>query len=203
MVIYYKDHPIAISENPAEWSFPDNGLFVKADRENLSTILDLVRNCVRSLFLYTDNEQETLNDLIGVCKLIEAAGGVVSNAKGEVLVIRRNDKWDLPKGKLEKGESIEEGARREIEEECGVTVRIVSTLLNTIHLYDEKDKRVFKRTYWFKADLISDTNLKPQLEEGITEVRWIRKSELPEIFNDTFSNIRDVLNAYFNSSSGN
>lgn len=127
-------------------------------------------------------------------KFIQAAGGLVRNEKGEWLFIFRNGKWDLPKGKIEKGESIKAAAIREIQEECGVNeLSIVRELTSTYHIYFIDEKAILKRTYWFEMICRDDPKLIPQKEEGITEVKWIAAKDLKPINENTFESVKEVL----------
>lgn len=105
-----------------------------------------------------------------------AAGGVVYNANaGTILLIKRSGVWDLPKGKLEKGETIPECAVREVEEETGLKgLKIISDLCETYHEYSEGSKQIGKTTYWFlmNGETVTKQKLIPQREEGITELKW-------------------------------
>jgi ADP-ribose pyrophosphatase YjhB (NUDIX family) len=128
-------------------------------------------------------------------EVIEAAGGIVCNAQSEKLFIYRLDKWDLPKGKVEKGENIEEAALREIEEECGVNQLIINKpLKDTFHLYKFKEYIVFKRTYWFELSSNFSGELVPQLEEDITDVEWLTDAQIQEkVVDNTYASIRELL----------
>jgi ADP-ribose pyrophosphatase YjhB (NUDIX family) len=127
-------------------------------------------------------------------KYVEAAGGIVTNSKDEVLVMKRLGVWDLPKGKLEQNESFQQAAVREVCEECGLShVKIKNPLLSTYHTYKIKDKKFLKKTYWFSMYYDGNEKLVPQTEEDIEEVRWIKKSELGEIMKNTYASIVDVL----------
>lgn len=129
-------------------------------------------------------------------KFIEAAGGIVQY-NDSYLFIKRNGVWDIPKGKLEKMESPETGAVREIEEECGlVQPEIFQHLINTWHTYEHNGKMVLKKTYWYWLKATEkDLNLTPQTEEGISEVRLFTKDEFNEIKKDTFLSIVEVIEA--------
>tara|TARA_B100000768_G_C11225649_1_gene352644 strand:- start:33 stop:614 length:582 start_codon:yes stop_codon:yes gene_type:complete len=127
-------------------------------------------------------------------KFIVAAGGTVFNKKNELLVIYRLDKWDLPKGKLEKGEDIPTCAIREVEEECNVDGLIITKELeSTYHCYFHKNKWVLKRTYWFKMKTEYAGKLIPQTEEGIEKVIWLAKSDWDTIFENTYNSIKEVI----------
>ncbi|GAB3932265.1 NUDIX hydrolase [Mucilaginibacter myungsuensis] len=145
-------------------------------------------------FILTEDAKAALKKLKKSVNLIEAAGGLVKNTEGKYLFIYRNDKWDIPKGKLEKGEGKKEGAVREVEEECGITVsKLGKKIMNTYHVYDHKTGLVLKKTYWYNMGYKGTEKLKPQLEEGITEVRWFSANEVDEIKDNTFPSILDVL----------
>lgn len=126
--------------------------------------------------------------------LIEAAGGLVFNCEKKALMIFRNGKWDLPKGKLELGELIEECAIREVEEECGIQeLQIDNKLIDTYHTYVLNNTKVLKKTYWFKMRTDFTGDLRPQIEEGITKVEWCNKQEVNKRLENSFENIKDVI----------
>jgi 8-oxo-dGTP pyrophosphatase MutT (NUDIX family) len=125
--------------------------------------------------------------------VIKAAGGVVRNDENHFLFIFRKGKWDLPKGKLDDGEKTKKAAVREVEEECGIKVSKLGDLLcKTWHVYEEKGQVVFKKTTWFNMKA-KNQNLVPQLEEGITEVRWVASGDFDFIKQNTFPLIRDII----------
>lgn len=109
-------------------------------------------------------------------------------------MIFRNGKWDLPKGKKEKGEEIESCAKREVQEECGVrNLEITEKLMDTYHIYTHKGKKVLKRTYWFKMTINFEGVLIPQTKEGITKVAWVKQQEIKEKLQNSYGNIRELL----------
>jgi 8-oxo-dGTP pyrophosphatase MutT (NUDIX family) len=128
---------------------------------------------------------------------VKAAGGLVLNENDEMLFIFRNGKWDLPKGKIDPGEDEETAALREVNEECGLTGhQIESKILNTYHTYPFDHSLAIKTTAWFLMRVKNTDRLKPQLEEGITEVVWKSKKDFPEILKNTYGSIEDVLGNY-------
>jgi 8-oxo-dGTP pyrophosphatase MutT (NUDIX family) len=128
---------------------------------------------------------------------ITAAGGLVVQ-QGKVLFIYRLDRWDLPKGKVEKGESVEMAALREVEEECGISVKLVKKVGITQHSYTMYGITFMKTTHWFAMDSHDGSTPTPQLEEGIEEVRWVDVStELKAILQNTFPSIREICHQYF------
>lgn len=129
---------------------------------------------------------------------IIAAGGIVKNEDGKILFQYRRGKWDLPKGKLEEGESIEECAVREVEEETGLRHITLGELIGiTHHLYTEKQKEIDKETYWYAMKVQGEQQLAPQLEEDILELRWVAENELQEYLSNTYPNIIEIVEKYF------
>ena len=127
---------------------------------------------------------------------IEASGGIVYNSQNEILFIHRLGKWDLPKGKLEKGESVEENAIREVEEETGLSGLILDKFINrTYHIYTERSgEKILKKTNWFKMFYKGNETPVPQIEEGITEVSWKNKDAIEnDVLPKTFQNIKLIL----------
>lgn len=140
--------------------------------------------------------KELLLALNGIFKPINAAGGVVRNDKGKILMIYRNNMWDLPKGKQEKGEKIELCAMREVEEECGITVdELGDKICDTYHIYYMFEKWIIKRTHWYNMVSLSSTSTTPQIEEGITEIRWIEREKIATYAAQTYPTIYNVLKA--------
>jgi len=126
--------------------------------------------------------------------VIQAAGGVVKNEKDEVLMIYRRSKWDLPKGKLDKGEKLEECAIREVKEETGLgKVQLKKNLLITYHTYDESGKHFLKETHWYNMLAKGNQTLVPQQSEQIDEIRWATGKDIPALLKNSYPSIIDVL----------
>ena len=132
---------------------------------------------------------------------IDAAGGMVRK-DNRLLFIFRNGKWDLPKGKIEKGETIEQSAIREVQEECGIEeLTIEKQQPSTYHIYRSPYKKsfgqwIFKKTFWFEMSYNGAENGVPQKEEGISEVRWFKPSELDEVLKNTYANLKELIRIY-------
>lgn len=128
---------------------------------------------------------------------VEAAGGVVVDGAGRWLMIHRNGRWDLPKGHLEAGESIETCAAREVEEETGVRGEVVRPLCRTLHVYwfPKSGRWELKRTHWFELRATEPSALQPQTEEGIERVVWCTPAEAAEHVREAFPTIRRVAEA--------
>jgi ADP-ribose pyrophosphatase YjhB (NUDIX family) len=125
---------------------------------------------------------------------IEAAGGFIEKDQ-HYLFIHRLGKWDLPKGKLDKGETIEKAAVRECEEECAVSnLKITKQLASTFHIYPYKKTFALKQTYWFYMITDHAGKLIPQAEENIDAVVWFSEKEVKNTaYNDTYLTIKEVI----------
>ncbi len=129
-------------------------------------------------------------------KKIIAAGGLVQNESKELLMIFRRGKWDLPKGKLDKGESIEACALREVKEETGLTnVEIIELAGKTVHEYTDEysAKEITKETYWYKMYAPENQSLIPQKEEGIEAIEWVDEKNIKEKLKNSFINIIEII----------
>jgi 8-oxo-dGTP pyrophosphatase MutT (NUDIX family) len=152
------------------------------------------------LYIFHDNKDDLLNTF-GMCfKNINASGGLVKNNGGELLVIKRHGLWDLPKGKSEKGETSEETALREVQEECGLHGIVVKELLaSTYHIYKQNDQFVLKKTDWFNMVYSGHEIPSPAIAEDITEVRWIKTTALEEVLANTYSSINELIKEFVKS----
>lgn len=128
-------------------------------------------------------------------KEITAAGGVVRNNDNKILMIFRHNRWDLPKGKIEKDEKIIECASREVTEECSITPLVVGDeLSSTFHIYPLHGEWIIKRTYWFKMTYCGTEIPSPQLEEDITKVEWVDESQINKYLKTSYYTIIDIFN---------
>lgn len=126
--------------------------------------------------------------------IVKAAGGFVQNEKDEVLMIFRRGKWDLPKGKLDKGESLEDCAVREVEEETGLKkIKLVSALTTTFHTYHEGSRFILKESYWFRMNAKADQPLIPQQEENISVIKWVTGIEMKKCLENSYPSVADVI----------
>jgi 8-oxo-dGTP pyrophosphatase MutT (NUDIX family) len=147
--------------------------------------------------VYTEEEVKIISDDDVQLKQfhpISAAGGLVINDNGEILMIFRRSKWDLPKGKLEKDESLEVCAERETKEETGLKEIILQKfLLTTYHTYTDKKQLIIKDTHWFLFKAPGVQELKPQTEEDIAKAEWVHPANLTRYLANSFRLISDVL----------
>lgn len=147
-----------------------------------------------SVTLYTDEVEKLFQDFASQYKIVEAAGGVVFNEENQVLLIFRRGFWDLPKGKIDPGETREAAAVREVQEETGLQqLQLGNFLTQTYHTYKEGKTRVLKCTYWFLMQT-PEFQLTPQAEENIEQAVWVELAPFLKEEDRLYGNIRDVLN---------
>lgn len=147
----------------------------------------------KTMLLTSRNIDKTWERFKKSYSIVNAAGGIVLNEKNYLLMIYRNNRWDLPKGKVERNEETDKAALREVEEECGLqNLKLEKQLSTTYHTYEIKSERILKRTYWFKMSS-SETKLIPQTEEGITEARWMNKQEVKKASMNSYASIVSLL----------
>lgn len=194
--VFVNEKKLLLSKNP-------ENLEKTVGYENSTTLeiaLDLLQNTSTSEMNVFGEDLETIwNEFNLLFRKIEAAGGIVNNPADEILFIKRLGKWDLPKGKMEKGESREESAIREIEEETGLKNVVLKDFINTTyHIYVERNgDKVLKYTHWFEMFFDGEDTSKPQIEEGITEVAWKNDVMITEeVFPNTFKNIKLILSDF-------
>ena len=112
-------------------------------------------------------------------------------------MIFRRGKWDLPKGKLDKGENLEDCALREVEEETGLQkVKLLSPLTISYHTYHEGTKFILKESHWYNMKVSGEQKLVPQTEEGIVEIKWVTAKEVAKLFPTCFPSVIDVLKEF-------
>ena len=127
-------------------------------------------------------------------QFIQTGGGLIINENKEILMILRRGKWDLPKGKLDKGETLKECAVREVHEETGLKNIIVKNLIaTTYHTYTEFGKHILKESHWFNMLCRGHEPLVAQAEEDITDIRWVKEKDLEKYLENTFATIKEVL----------
>ncbi len=148
------------------------------------------------LQIVSDNPKETFKELFSDFIKIKAAGGLVQR-KDLFLMIKRKGLWDIPKGKIEKKEDKEDAAIREVMEECGIEGhKIKDPLVVTYHTMKVKGRWALKRTDWFMMKYKGPRDVKPQIKEGITKVKWMTEEHMLSIRGRTYGSINEVLDAY-------
>ncbi|WP_417364229.1 NUDIX hydrolase [Galbibacter sp.] len=157
-------------------------------------IMQLNKGRLKCAHIYYKDESTLLKKFTKKVPLVVAAGGMVTNKKEDTLFIYRNDKWDLPKGKVDKGEAIEHAAIREVEEETGVKNLKIDTLLKkTYHIFKRNGTYKLKETYWYSMHTNYQGKLVPQVEENIALAEWRPKSQIPELLNNSYENIKALF----------
>ncbi|TYP96460.1 NUDIX domain-containing protein [Tenacibaculum adriaticum] len=193
--VFVNDKPIILTSSlKKEENFP---VFIFKNILVDEIIYRLKGGKLKGVYLFSTNLEEDWQQFCNNFKLITAAGGLVVNSKKEILFIYRGEKWDLPKGRIEVGESIEDTAVREVEEECGIDhLKLHQFLLKTYHIFYQGSEIRLKQTYWYLMYSNYTGKLTPQLEEGITEVVFKNEVEIKEVFKNTYANIILVYEAY-------
>ncbi len=150
-----------------------------------------------AIYLLFNDPQSVLNQIKKDFTVIQAAGGVVQNQQNEILLINRRGFWDLPKGKLDDGETLQQCAIREVTEETGVAPLNNETFLGTTyHTYIQNHQWILKESYWYAQSTTFNEALIPQTEEDIIEAKWVKKEDVKSYLPKTYGNIKLVLNQY-------
>lgn len=171
---------------------------------SIATIVDLLKKMtdkkfkkIYSITITLKKFKYVLKQVKKMFKIIKAGGGVVKNNNDQILFIYRLKKWDLPKGKLDKGETIRDCAKREVEEETKVKVNLKQKIISTWHTYTRNKKFILKKTTWFKMDCVDDSKMKPQKKEKIEKVEWMNNSTIKEILLNSYKTLNHVMIEYY------
>jgi len=198
--IYFEDKPVflcdEIDKTIDEFMHHPDAVFI--DEISTAGINSLLHEIVKPQFhagiLFHKDLDELKKAFFKHFTIIIAAGGVVFNADQEILMIFRRGKWDLPKGKLDKGETLEHCAVREVEEETGLNnVEMGEKIIITYHVYKEFGKHILKELHWYKMKSSKNQKLVPQTDEDITDIKWVNKTDLKKYTSNTYQTILEVL----------
>lgn len=188
--IFYKDKDITFTQN---YSGNPENIAIFANSPEIQEVLYALSK--GNVEIVSSDPEESFRNFSAKFNVVAAAGGVVRNLENDVLMIYRRGVWDLPKGKLERGEETPECAVREVTEECGV-----EGLVNngprcvTYHIYDTYGEWTLKPTYWYDMSCFGENCYPvPQEEEDITVAEWVPEKELPEKLKNSYSTIKYVL----------
>jgi 8-oxo-dGTP pyrophosphatase MutT (NUDIX family) len=204
--IKFEEHTLFIIDHVCSFSFDligkNKAVIYNYKPKKLKKIIDELSNSsFLNHIIFNPNPEEVFNDLKLQFNVIEAAGGLIINEKNQILFIYRNKKWDLPKGKIEKNETTEHAAIREVEEETLVKISSLKQhLISTYHTYIYDQKHILKTNYWFLMYADSHQKLEPQLEENIEKVEWKTIDDIPQLMTNSYDSIHDVLKAYLDFS---
>lgn len=153
---------------------------------------------IDSITFQVDNFKDAVEHIKAEYTFIEAGGGIVEK-NGNVLMIFRMKKWDLPKGKKDNKEKIKDTAVREVEEECSIKVKLKNKVCDTYHTYKRNGKNILKKTSWHRMTCIDDSKMKPEVKEQIEEVRWMTPGEIKGALYNSYPSIRQVFRKYYKS----
>ncbi len=187
-----------------------NDLFIIRKYESVKQLQGVIEILLdhknNSQFILFSAELEKLKaDFLAQFICIEASGGLVQNSAGDVLLMYRRGSWDLPKGKVDDGETLEQAAIREVQEETGLIEielgeRIFfPSFLNkaTYHTYPYRRQQAMKISYWYRMNYLGNDTPVPQTEEDIEKIKWVKVEDLSNYYNNMYPSIIDVLEAVF------
>lgn len=165
------------------------------DTVNIGKVIkELTTTKLEEVRLIHKNGEKLLKKFLKKLPNVVAGGGKVYNDNNEILFIYRNDKWDLPKGKIEGSESIERTALREVMEETGVAgLEITKPLETTYHIFKRNGNHRIKVTYWFEMKTSFAGVLYAQEEEGITKVEWLNHEQVTGALENSYANIKILI----------
>lgn len=195
--IYFEKRCIIICPpSEAALSDPNAVVFQLADRFGIHDLINMFEKSDSLLRVYipTSDVDQTYQKICSEFVQVNAGGGLVSNRRGDYLLIKRNGLWDLPKGHQEAGETIQTCALREVQEETGVNDLALRELICvTDHCYRRNGLWHLKHTWWFDMLYNAPTDLTPQREEDISKAAWVAKSSLPPYLQNTYPSIVEVF----------
>ena len=201
--IYFGDKPLflcdAVDETLQPYVHHDDAVFI--DELNNHTVKSMIHEMeqpeIHAGVFYHPDLGELKKAFYKKFTIVIAAGGLVLNEKKKILMIFRRGKWDLPKGKLDKGETLEECAVREVEEETGLQqVKLLSPLVITYHTYHEGARFILKESHWYNMKVSGEQKLVPQTEEGIHEIKWVTNKEAQNLFQECYPSVIDVIKEF-------
>ncbi|MEC7880345.1 MAG: NUDIX domain-containing protein [Bacteroidota bacterium] len=192
--VFFNQKPLILTSKILESTDSNPLIHIKFSSKN--QILKAVKSKkTESVYIYHKNIKKLWEIFTKKFPIIDAAGGLVERSDGKILFIYRNNRWDLPKGGVEKKELIIEAAQREVKEETGLAdLIVISKIGETYHIFKKGKNFRLKRTYWFKMKSDYQGELFPQEEEGIISAEWINKKRIPEIFKNAYENIKKIVN---------
>ena len=195
--IFYNDRFVVLTDKITKSFEKNEGLFYKYQKkEEMVELLDAFARFSyhQSLYVLHSKPEELFNIIKSGYTVIEAAGGVIRRKDGKLLAIFRRGMWDLPKGKVEKGEFYKQTALREVQEETGLkNVEVVKSLADTYHTYVQDGRNILKRTVWFEMLLKGAETPVVQKEEDITDYMWFDYQSVSDIMKNTFESLKETI----------
>jgi 8-oxo-dGTP pyrophosphatase MutT (NUDIX family) len=179
----------------AELHRPDAFFMEEASPQAVKSLLhEIARPEVRTAILLHPDLEKLRRLFWKQFQVQPAAGGLVVNGRGEWLLIHRRGHWDLPKGKLDEGETLEECAVREVTEETGLTDPMLGELIcTTYHTFKDYGHHILKESHWYHMSVEGVPELTPQTEEDITDIAWLAREGVQKIVSEAYPSIQDVL----------
>ena len=191
--VFFNQKPLILTDKIQYISDTEPLLFIKYS--SVTQIIKALKSSKNSkVFLYHKDTDKLWKGFIKKFPIVEAAGGLVKRTDNKLLFIFRNNKWDLPKGGVEKKELIINAAKREVTEETGVSdIMVENKISETYHIFKKGKRFRLKKTYWFKMSTTYMGKTNPQTEEGIEKTKWVSNKNIEDILNDAFENIRIIV----------
>lgn len=203
--IYFSDKPLflcdAVDETIEPYLHHDDAVFIdELDAHTIKTMIhEMQQEKVHAGVFFHPDLEALKKAFYKKFTIVLAAGGLVENEKNEILIIHRRGKWDLPKGKLDKGEKLEACAVREVEEETGLkNIELTAPLMITYHTYHEGTRFILKESHWYSMKVKGKQLLVPQTEEDIHDIKWVAAADLAPYQKDSFPSVTDVLETWLN-----
>lgn len=193
--VFVNDSPLILTNEHPEKS---NGNLFALNEDSIRSAIDLLsRRALDKAYLYHPDEQKIVDIFMHKIPVVVAGGGFVTNSKGKVLFIYRDGKWDLPKGKVEKGESIENAALREVMEETGVKGLVIEKFLRTTsHIFKKSGEYRLKHVHWFAMSTTYLGPLKKNKAEGIVKVKWKGPKKITKALGNSYATVKMLCENY-------
>ncbi len=195
--VYFANRSVEIVPTGSVADYGDNRVYYRYQQSDDLSQLPLwfeKVDDIEALVIEADNPASAFTEFISSLKREVAAGGVISNDKGQTLLFFRRGAWDMPKGHQEPGESLEECALREVQEETGLThIALGEPICVTYHTYHRGGNFVLKESHWYRMTLTGREKVKVQTEEDIERASWCGPTRLPRLLRHAYPSIRDVF----------
>lgn len=199
--IYINESPLWLLPEGEDEDLPKSIIKAKyrGKPNSLLNYIDLLEKSKRhdGVVIVAENHKKLYKDFKSLFTFIKAGGGVVRNKSGKVLIMHRLGYWDLPKGKMDPGETIEVTAMREVTEEVGLhELELEYKVCETLHCYRTKSKRVLKKTNWYSMFTSNHKELALEYREHIEDAAWVDPKSFHKLKLKTYRSVEDTIRAY-------